>query len=171
MERLLKWLEIPIHLILWMGLLAAALMMSHVTADVAGRGFFNRPINGTTEIVAVYYMVAVAYLPWAWVARNDGHIKVELFMNFLPLRVVWWIEIVVKAITALYVGTFAWRSSLRAMQQTELNEMWLAGTRYIPVWPSRWILPLAGALMCLYLVLRIAADLRAGYGAESGKSE
>lgn len=171
MDRLLKWLEIPIHLTLWVGLLAAVLMMSHVTADVAGRGFFNRPIDGTTEIVAVYYMVAVAYLPWAWVARTDGHIKVELFMNFFSPRFVWWLEIAVKAITALYVGTFAWRSSLRAVQQTELNELWLAGTRYIPVWPSRWILPIAGGLMCLYLVLRIATDLRAGYSAESGKPE
>src|SRR5690606_27637913 len=116
-------------------------------------------IDGTTEIVAVYYMVAVAYLPWAWVARNDGHIKVELFMNFLPTGVVWWIEIFVKTITALYVGLFAWRTSVRAMQQTELGEVWLAGTQYIPVWQSRWILPIAGSLMCLYLVLRIVTDL------------
>jgi TRAP-type C4-dicarboxylate transport system permease small subunit len=159
MERLLKWLEIPIHLSVWLGLSAAFLMMAHVTADVAGRTVLNRPIDGTTEIVAVYYMVAVAYLPWAWVARNDGHIKVELFMNFLPPRVVWWIEIFVKALSALYVGTFAWRSSLRAIQQTELGEVWLAGTRYIPVWLSRWILPVAGLLMCLYLVLRIVSDL------------
>lgn len=159
MERLLKWLEIPIHLTVWLGLFAAFMMMAHVTADVAGRTVLNRPIDGTTEIVAVYYMVAVAYLPWAWVARNDGHIKVELFMNFLPTGVVWWIEIFVKTITALYVGLFAWRTSVRAMQQTELGEVWLAGTQYIPVWQSRWILPIAGSLMCLYLVLRIVTDL------------
>ncbi len=159
MERLLRWLEVPIHLIFWLGLAAAFLMMVHVTADVAGRTVLNRPIDGTTEIVAAYYMVAVAYLPWAWVARNDGHIKVELFMSFLPDRVVWWIEIFVKALTAFYVAVFAWRSSLRAMQQTGLGEMWLAGTTYIPVWPSRWILPIAGSLMCLYLILRIVSDV------------
>lgn len=160
MERLLKWLEIPIHLTLWLGMVAAFMMMAHVTADVTGRSFLNRPIDGTTELVAVYYMVAVAYLPWAWIARNDGHIKVELFMSFAPPRIVWWVELFVKTLTALYVALFAWRTAERAMQQTELGEVWLAGTRYVPVWPSRWLLPIAGFLMCLYLVLRIASDLK-----------
>jgi TRAP-type C4-dicarboxylate transport system permease small subunit len=30
---------------------------------------------------------------------------------------------------------------------------------YIPVWPSRWVLPISGALMCLHLVLRIVSDV------------
>lgn len=159
MERLLKWLEIPIHLSLWLGLFAAFLMMAHVTADVAGRTVLNRPIEGTTELVAAYYMVAVAYLPWAWIARNDGHIKVELFASFAPPRLLWWLELGVKSLTALYVALFTWRTSVRAMQQTELGEVWLAGTAYLPVWPSRWVLPVAGLLMCLYLVLRVVSDL------------
>ncbi len=30
--------------------------------------------DGTTKIVAAYYMVIAAYLPWAYLARNDNHI-------------------------------------------------------------------------------------------------
>jgi hypothetical protein len=29
---------------------------------------------------------------------------------------------------------------------------------YIPVWPSRWILPVSGAFMVVYLVLRVISD-------------
>ena len=77
MERMLNWLEAPIRLMLWASLLAGFLMMMHVTVDAAGRTLFNHPFAGTTEIVSAYYMVAVAYLPWAWIARNDQHIVAE----------------------------------------------------------------------------------------------
>lgn len=161
MDRLLKWLEIPIHLLMWLGLLAGALMMAHVTADVTGRTVFNRPFEGTTEIVSGIYMVTMAYLPWAWIARNNGHIKVDLFASFAPPRVVEWLEILVKIVTLVYVALFAWRSGVRAVQQTALGEVWLAGTGYLPVWPSRWVLPVAGFMMALYLFVRVAADLAA----------
>jgi hypothetical protein len=32
---------------------------------------------------------------------------------------------------------------------------------YLPAWPARWVLPLAGGLMALYLVLRVIADAAA----------
>jgi hypothetical protein len=30
---------------------------------------------------------------------------------------------------------------------------------YIPVWPSRWILPVSGFFMVIYLVLRVISDV------------
>ena len=45
-------------------------MMLHVSADVTGRYLLRRPIDGTTEIVSAYYMVIVAYLPWAYLAQE-----------------------------------------------------------------------------------------------------
>ena len=137
-------------------------MMLHVTADVTGRTIFNHPIEGTTEIVSAYYMVAVAYLPWAWIARNDRHIHVDMFTIRMPLRPKLWLEIAVKIVTFLYVGLFTWRTTLRAISQTRSGEVWIAGTNYIPVWPSRWILPIAGALMVIYLVARVSSDVPAG---------
>jgi len=69
MDRILTWLEWPIHFLMWVGLLAGFLMMTHVSLDVAGRAFWQ-PLTGTTEIVSGYYMIAVAYLPWALIARK-----------------------------------------------------------------------------------------------------
>ena len=159
MERLRKWLNKPIDLFLWIGLAGGVLMMLHVTADVAGRTIFNHPIEGTTEIVSAYYMVAVAYLAWAWIARNDSHIHVDMFTLKMPLRPKLWLEIGVKILTILYVGLFTWRTVYRAISQTRAGEVWLAGTSYIPVWPSRWVLPIAGALMVVYLIVRVITDV------------
>src|ERR1043165_5059975 len=75
MNRLLALLDIPIRLCLWAAIGAGVLMMIHVTADVAMRTLFNSPIEGTTEVVAAYSMVIVAYLPLAdaLAASARGH--------------------------------------------------------------------------------------------------
>ena len=158
MDRLLRWLEPPIHIFMWLGLVAGFLMMAHVSADVAGRAFF-RPLIGTTEIVSGYYMIAVAYLPWALIARNDEHIAVELFTRHLPRAVLIWLEAAVKILTIVYLAVFVWQTWFRALQQMAAGEALQVGG-YLEVWPSRFFLPLAGGLMLLYLALRVACDLR-----------
>jgi TRAP-type C4-dicarboxylate transport system permease small subunit len=159
MDRLLKWLQKPIDLLLWLSLLAGFLMMAHVTIDVTGRYVFNRPLDGTTEIVAAYYMVMVAYAPWAWLASRDRHIVAGLFQHIGTPRFDFWLEILVKIFTVLCVSVFTYQTFLAALRQTRAGEVWLAGTMYIPVWPSRWILPVSGFLMVVYLVLRVISDV------------
>ena len=159
MNRLLAWLQKPIDLLFWLGLLAGFLMMAHVTIDVTGRYVFNRPLDGTTEIVAAYYMVMVAYAPWAWLASRDRHIVAGLFQHIGTPRFDFWIEIVVKIFTALCVSVFTYQTFWTALRQTRDGEVWLAGTMYIPVWPSRWILPVSGFFMVVYLVLRVISDV------------
>jgi len=157
-DRLLKRIEAPIQFMLWLAMVAGFLMMMHVTVDVAGRTVFNRPFSGTTEIVSAYYMVAAALLPWAWLSRNNDHIMVELFTQAAPKRFNEWLDILVKIVTIAYVSLFTWQTCLRAIEQTRAGEVWEAAGRFIPVWPSRWMLPIAGSLMVLYLILRVVSD-------------
>lgn len=157
-DRLLKRIETPIQFMLWLAMVAGFLMMMHVTVDVAGRTVFNRPFSGTTEIVSAYYMVAAALLPWAWLSRNNDHIMVELFTQAAPPRFNEWLDILVKIVTIAYVSLFTWQTCVRAIEQTQAGEVWEAAGRFIPVWPSRWMLPIAGGLMVLYLILRVVSD-------------
>ena len=46
------------------------LMMGHIVADVAMKYALNDPIDGTTEVVAAYYMTAIVFLPIAYVALS-----------------------------------------------------------------------------------------------------
>src|SRR5262245_17386520 len=140
MDRLLRWLQKPIDLLLWLGLAAGFLMMVHVTIDVMCRWLLNRPIEGTTEIVASYYMVAVAYLPWAWIASHDRHIVAGVFQRIGTPRFDFWLEVAVKLLTAVYVSVFTYQTLLAAVDRTRSGEVWLAGTMYLPVWPTRWLL-------------------------------
>ena len=158
-DHLLKWLEMPINLLLWGGLFAGFMMMMHVTADVTGRTVFNHPLAGTTEIVAGWYMVAVAFLPWAFISRTDAHITVDLFMRHASPRFLAMLEIVIKLVTILWVSVFTYQTYIRALQQTRAGEVWEAAGGFILIWPSRWVLPVSGGLMVLYLILRVISDI------------
>jgi TRAP-type C4-dicarboxylate transport system permease small subunit len=163
LNRLLRWLELPINLMLWGGLLAGLLMMVHVSVDVTGRTVFSHPFSGTTEIVSGWYMVAVCYLPWAWVTRHNNHIVAGVFERIGTEWFSYWAEIAVKIFMIVYVSVFAWQTTLRAIQQTRAGEVWEAAGGFIPVWPSRWMLPTAAGLMAIYLVVRVLADILGGY--------
>jgi TRAP-type C4-dicarboxylate transport system permease small subunit len=142
-------------LVMWLAILAGFLMMAHVSVDVIGRTVFNRPLTGTSEIVTYWYMVTVAYLPWMWLARNDGHIKVDFFVRMLPEATAFWLDVVVRLGLVAYLALFTWQTWLQAIRQTERGEIQQAGTIYLPVWPTRWLLPLAGGLMALWVVLAV----------------
>jgi TRAP-type C4-dicarboxylate transport system permease small subunit len=170
-DRLMRWLEAPIHLLLWIALIAGFLMMIHVGVDVTGRTFFNRPLQGTTEIVSGWYMVAICYLPWAWLARNDNHIVAGVFERIGTRRFGYWLEVAVKVFVLVYIAVFTWQTWVRAVQQTLAGEVWEAAGGFIPVWPSRWLLPISAASMGIYLVLRIIRDVGQGYRPEAHDGE
>ena len=155
----MRWLEPPIHVFMWIGLLGGFLMMAHITVDGAGRALY-RPLIGTTEIASGYYMILVAYLPWAMVTRNDQHIMVELFTRAFPPRVIAWLDIFAKFLMIGYVSIFVWQTWIRALQQMDAGESLQIGAGYLAVWPSRFVLPAAGLLMVLYLILRVIRDIR-----------
>lgn len=161
-NRLLKWLEWPIQFFLWVALVAGFLMMLHVSADVTGRYFFGKPIEGTTEVVSAYYMVIVAYLPWAYLARNDTHISVDIFTRLMPVGLAHWLDVAVKVVVVLYLYVFISQTGSQAINQTRIHEVWQAGTTFIPVWPSRWLPPVAASLMLIYLVVKIIDDIIKG---------
>jgi TRAP-type C4-dicarboxylate transport system permease small subunit len=161
-ERWLKWIEKPIDALMWIGMIAAFAMMIHVTADVTFRTAFNAPIEGTAEIVGGWYMVACAFLPLAWVTRTDNHIVAGVFQQIGTRWFAYYLEVVVKICMIVYMGVFTWQTYIRAAQQTRAGEVWQAGGFFIPIWPSRWILPISGAVMIIYLVLRVLRDVGRG---------
>lgn len=63
---------------------AVVLMMLHVTLDVVLLNLFRISMNSTPEIVARYYMVAVAFLPLGWLTLRNQMISVELLDFVLP---------------------------------------------------------------------------------------
>lgn len=142
-----------------LALLAGAAMMTHVTVDVLARSLLARPLPGTNEVVAAYYMIAVAFLPWAHLALADRHITVDMFVARLGRRWRAGLDLFARLVTILYMAVFTWQSWIGALRRTARGEVLEIPTGFLPAWPGRWLLPVAGAAMLVALVLRLVADL------------
>lgn len=142
--------------------LALGLMMLHVTADVIGKYFFNSPIPGTSEVVASYYMVAVVFLPLAWVEVSEGSITVELLYDLFPSVAKTCLLFVATSLSAVFYGVLAWLSWAPAVHAWQIGEM-VEGTWRVVIWPTKFILPLGLALACLTMLFRLVAIIQGNY--------
>jgi TRAP-type C4-dicarboxylate transport system permease small subunit len=143
------------RVLLVLGTVGIVMMAAHVTLDVIGRISIGRPLYATTEIVSFYYMVAVVCLPLAYIELRDEHITVDLFYQHAPLWLKKAIFVFSCLMTAGFFGLFAyqsWHDSLRAMAVREV----IMGHAFIEIWPSRFFMPLAFALLTIAALLRAA---------------
>ena len=103
-------------------------------------------------------MVAVVFLPLALVERHDGHISVEILSQLLPERVQ---ELLIAAgslLSAAYFGAFTYRTWGDAVAKLRIGE-YAMGTVAVPIWPTRFMLPLGCGLitaLLLYKAWRLA---------------
>ena len=145
---------------MWASALIGLAMMLHISADVIARVVFNSPFDGTIEIASAYYMVAVIFLPLGYVTRFEGHIIVELFTRGMAPPRLARLDSVVGVVTLFYMIVFGWMTTSAAIEQTEVGELWASGTSFIPVWPSRWFLPIGCFLTAAYMAVRVVQDFR-----------
>jgi TRAP-type mannitol/chloroaromatic compound transport system permease small subunit len=142
------------------------IMMVYMCAEVLSRkaddltfGLIpGRPLEGVIDWVELG-MVTFAFLGAAYCQRNGSHVRMELLMGQLRGRVLWALEAVAVSIAFFYIVVIAYKS------YTE-NFMWafeLGDTTmdiYLPVWPSKLVVPIALALLATRLAINIWGYVR-----------
>ena len=151
LERFADWLS---AIAMWIAIIVGTLMMLHVTADALAR-WFSITLFGTIEIVSNYYMVALTYLPLAWIVKNEGHIFVELFTRNLSARSLLRIDTWVAVLTLAYVIVVTWKTLESALEQTAIREQAESALGFISIWPSRWFVVIGFACFALQLIAQI----------------
>ncbi len=137
------------------GGIALVLMMLHIVADVATKYLFNDPIDGTTEIVAAYYMVAVVFLPLAYVTFTEGHLIVELFTARMRGSLRAALVGCAGLATLAYLLFLVLYTGVEAVRRTREGEAWETSVDLVAIWPSRWFLTVGLAAMALYVALAV----------------
>ena len=134
---------------------AAALMMVQISVDVASKLLLGRPIIATIEIVSTYYMVALVFLPLAFVDRTGGHIAADLLTRAMGRRsralTLWLMDLLVL----VTIGLLFWYTLDEAIRRTVDGEVWRSGEYLLPVWPSRWLLPIGSGMMAISVLVRL----------------
>lgn len=134
---------------------AAALIFTSVLA----RTFFGRSIPDDV-VLAENLMPLIVTLPLAYVAARRGHIEVEVFTNFLPLRARTALTLCGNLIGLFLFGLIAWSAFNVALSDFERGRFY-EGVLRVPQWPAKAFFVIGLALLSARLVLNAAQDFAA----------
>lgn len=135
------------------------LMALHVSLDVGLRYLFGKSFTGTLEFVSFYYMVAVVFLPLAYVELQREHISVDVLVGRLPPVAQLTLYLFASTLGLLYFGMLCYQSYLDAVRATVRMETAMANFIFY-LWPSRWALPVGFAAMCLAIIANMIKALQ-----------
>lgn len=150
----LVWFSTKLCRVLSMlGGVAVVLMMLHICLDVVLLNLFRISMHSASDIVARYYMVAVAFLPLGWLTLQRQMIAVELLDFVLPDWMRRLMEVLIGLTgTAIYgLVTYAtWIKALREMRSGSFVEL---VSFQMPIWHSHFLVPAGFALATLACAL------------------
>ena len=107
-----------------------------VSTNIAGRYFFNRPIDGTLEIGQLV-LATVIFFNLAHAQMKDTHIRVVAVLELLPQKWRNKIETAILAIGFLMMVLMAWRSIPFAIESFRMREVHMSVD--VPIWPTKFI--------------------------------
>jgi TRAP-type C4-dicarboxylate transport system permease small subunit len=139
---------------------ALLLMMVQTVVDVLMKNIFGAPIEGNLEIVSVYHMVAIVFLPLAIVELKHEHINVDLVVRLFPRGVRRLTDTLGYLVSAVFFGILTYQTWLDAVKAFRIDEI-LMTSILITIWPAKFSLPIGFAavmLACLLHALRTATD-------------
>ncbi len=140
--------------------LSLLLMMAQTVLDVVLRAGFNNPIEGNLEVVSLYHMVAVVFLPLALVELRREHICVDMFVTALPHRVQSGVYVFAQLVALTFLALLFYRTLIDALHATRIDEV-VMGSALLVVWPAKWMLPVGFGAMMLAVAANAAAALAA----------
>lgn len=153
MRRLSDAFEGLIGLLVLAGEIIVAILCLHIVAEIAANWLFSSPIDGTTSIVSRWYMIPLVFLPMAYIERQNQHISADIFTRRLGARSALVLDAVIAVSLVGFCALFVWQTTGEALAATRANEQIELVDSAIPVWPTRWFVPLGFFTMGLAAML------------------
>jgi TRAP-type C4-dicarboxylate transport system permease small subunit len=150
--RLNDWIA---RALLTIAAVLAFLLSFVVCADVLGRDLFNRPVQGTKELVEMS-IVIILWLQVAYAIRSGGMIWVDALHVHLPARAQRGCEVFGALLGVAFFALVCWGSIDPALYSWRSDEFEGEGALRIPVWPARFLVAIGSFLATFnYLLLAI----------------
>ncbi len=144
-----------------LGATACILMMLHICLDVLAKYLFHAPIPLTLEIVSIYYMVSLVFLPMAYTEQQDGHISVDIVAAQLSPRRQRLMRSLAELLSALFLAVACWQTALDAWGKFLIRETSF-GSIAMPSWPSYLLVPAGYGLAAVVFARKGWKGLRGG---------
>lgn len=133
-----------------------AIMTIWIFSDAMGRYVFNKPIPGTLEVSEEYLMVFVVFLAMSYTQRLDGHVKADIFLTYMPHRMLPLLSQVNRVATLIFAIVIIITGSQQFMNAIELKSV-SRGVLAYPLAPAYLIMVIGMSVFSLRLVLEIIA--------------
>jgi TRAP-type C4-dicarboxylate transport system permease small subunit len=135
----------------WIAACSIVAMMILTCADVILR-LFNRPIEGTYEIVSFLGAVTISFA-LAKTTFDQGHIAVKILMSRLPPPTRAFITLITRILTTGLFALISWQSAVFATDLWRNAEV--SPTIALPFYPIVYGIALSSAVVCLVSLIDI----------------
>jgi TRAP-type C4-dicarboxylate transport system permease small subunit len=126
--------------------------------SVAGRNFVSQPIPGYIDWIE-QFMPLIAFMGIAYTQRDGGHIRMDMLVNQLKGRVLWFVEALTTIIILLLVLLLIWGSWSHFDRSFDFSApMWSRDSTIdigLPLWPAKLLVPVALSVLSVRLLLQI----------------
>ena len=112
-------------------------------------------LHVAAEIVAYFYMVAVSFLPLGFCQAKGEHVSADAFVSVIPRSLRPYAEWLGKMLSVIVCLILLWATTDMAIRQTLLGEAVRSAYFDIPVWLSRWLVPLGLLSMVLVMLAQM----------------
>ena len=158
-----KLLRFERFLALVSGLAVFSLMVLAVIS-VTGRNGFNAPLPGYVDWIE-QAMPLIAFMGIAYVMREGGHIRMDIFVGQLSGRLLYIVELITTLAILVLMALLVWGTWAHFERSFDFSApMWSRDSSMdiaLPLWPAKLLVPVAFATLCLRLCLQVWAYARA----------
>ena len=164
-ERLVDLYDRLIDGLAFLGGLLMAGMALWVTYEVLARYLFQRPTFWAVDL-SEYAMLWAAFLAGPWVLRKEGHVRVEIFVEWLSPSRQRWLGVAISLAGAAACGIMAWQGAL-ATWDFYARGLLVAREWQVPQYLVYLVIPIGSALLAVEFVRRAGRYARATQGEAS----
>lgn len=165
MKKIAKFIT---QLNLWIGRVVAWLivpMFLALFADVVMRYFVGHATVWTSELAQLIFG-AYSVIAGGFLLAHRGHVNVDIIYGHCSRRRKAVIDLATSFLFLLFIGVLIWQSWDMALDSMETWET--SHSLWNPyIWPVKLLIPIAGVLLLLQGLVRMASDWRTVRGLEN----
>ncbi|MDJ0828280.1 MAG: TRAP transporter small permease [Desulfobacterales bacterium] len=125
------------------------LMMMLTTGDVAGRFLFNKPVQGSFELIEIM-LATIVFCAMAYCQSSKGHIAVDIVVKKLSRDSQKRVLLLNYLLTLCILGLIAWKSFENAIMVMHSKDVTMI--LGIPLYPFMFLVVLGAAGMSLEVI-------------------
>jgi TRAP-type mannitol/chloroaromatic compound transport system permease small subunit len=145
----------------WVGRTAAWLvvpMFLMLIVDVAMRYFVGRPTVWTSELTQLVFGF-YAVIGGGWLLVERAHVNVDILYGRLTAKKKALVDLATSFLFFLFLGVLLWQGA--SLAYDSIIRLETSQSIWNPhVWPVKAAIPLAGLLLLLQGLVRLASDIR-----------